>query len=921
MPSTSRNAKQRIACLAGLMPICFYVALAIVCGLHRRWISVAFSIASAFTFSVLAALNVAAIIAVVVAPPRTKFAKRPNEAPCLTHLSSSAASAKSRTDLSAIDGNWNPTNAQRSEEDAILSSITESTMTNSTATVVGASSRLMDGSVRASVNPLLSVRHAARTVCAARQQSSQTPAEVDVAELEETYILSPPFAIANMCKKGAFPAICASPTSGPSGSKSSPAEQIVVERDTSKFYREKGRSLKEHTQRTSLLSTPLPDPACTPTDTRQVSLPPTVLFICLADPSRPTRTTFKILVLLYVTVTLSVVTLAGSVVLEYDTHCLFLACPALGVPWLWTHLVPLKKALDSTPAMSQSFYARMVRFLTHRLAMLSIWIASLGVFAAALTLEFVRWTPYSIGGEATPDAIRVVSYLAPIQMVVIMGVSFANLMEMRGASVHDNEGVLMVADQVPAAADFSGRLPAQRVSLVVAPGHKPPDQCDQPSSFAGSDRAVGPSSAPSGDAVPLAAAGAGEQCKMLPACFQQILSDDTCSTLSSIVRSSTGSSIFVPRVRSASSEALSVNRNHVQDSRSVGNGSAGHPGNSQLSAIMTSVPQLKTVTMLYVAYRDIFGEDNAVTSAPIASDEKRGIAANRKKQQTVSANFEALMEALEDARERGNADANAYMLTAYEDAICLVWGLIPFSSEPVLLAIEKARQIMEAFRSRPRPPPSFGSAQQELVAAVVSAPHSLVGLIGSGSNRGIHFFNASQHVLGAQILRRGLAMYRRLPSLQASHDEQEKLFHCILLDGRSWTSTASHVLARPCCLHCYKEPGASVKQPNQSLLPRDSSTKPASRQFFVIYDFLEVVQAKEEEWHLVVQRQEHLGLKYCFLSEAVQLLHQGNVNGARQVLEGAVHSTSSPDDADNITLALMMLEDLNRAEDEVPSAM
>ncbi|KAG5494200.1 hypothetical protein GH5_02191 [Leishmania sp. Ghana 2012 LV757] len=924
MSSTSRNVRQLIAWFVSLLPICFYVALAIVCGLHRRWISVAFSVASAFAFSVSEVLNRIAIIsAMVVARHRPNAAQPLNGMPRKTRQGAASPCVDLHTGLSTTDGSGNLMTAQRSEEVGVVSSMaeSESTMANANAFAVGSSSsRQVETCFRASTNPLHLARHAARAVCAARQESSQSPVEFLAMDLEETCILSPPFSLVDVCKKNAVSGICASSTMGQCSCKSYPTERLAVEGNGSSFDGQMAISQKDHAQRAPLFSPRLPDPKRSPTDAQPAFSPVTILHLRFADSSTSLCTALTMLVVsLYVTITLSMLTLAGSFVLEYDTHCLFLACPALGVPWLWTHLVLVKDALHNTPEVLRSFHGRLVRVLTHWLFMLAIWVVSLGVFVAAFTLEIVRWAPYSIGGEATPGAIRAVSYLAPVQMMVFIGVIFNNLMEMRGISIEEDEGSVVVTNKVVAAADFRGCLLAQQVPSALAPPHVVPDRRDQPLSVAGEEGrfACAPATHGAG-AVPATPVSPSAQFRILSANFMPTLSDDTCSTLSSIVRSSTGSSIFIPRILSSSCEMLPVNMSRRHDSHSSSNGGSGHPSSSQPTAIMTSVPQLKTVTILYVAYRDIYEDEDAMTSAFTASDERGGIVANREKQQTVSANFESMMEALEDAREKGSADANAYVLTAYEDAICLVWGLIPFSSEPVLLAIEKARQIMDAFKSRPRPPTRFSSAQQELVAAVVSAPHSLVGLIGSGSYRGIHFFNARQHALGAQILRRGLAMYHRLPSQQASLGEQENPFHCILLDGRSWNSTASHILARPCGLHCSKELGANAKRESRCRIPLDVSSKSTVRQFSVMYSFLEVVHAKEEEWHLLVQRQEHLGSKFHFLSEAVQQLHQGNLNDARQVLKDAVQSTSSTGDADNIALAHMLLEDLDRAEDGVP---
>ncbi|CBZ37163.1 hypothetical protein, unknown function [Leishmania donovani] len=909
----AEDVKHIVAWFLGIPPVIFYVALMVVCRLHQRWIAFTFSAVSALALFVWFVLNCVSIIsAILFARSSINAAKRTMENNDGAQRGPDAGRENSQTHRFPINADGSP-NTQQSEDEGVLSSILDSSKANVNAFESSSSTpSIQESSSRTSVNPLHPPWQASPAVTVGPQGSAPPRGELVVAPLRETGMLSPPSFLEHLYTKDAAPAISACPPKKPSNMQSYPTQCLNTDRDFSGSGEQEKCTPKDHAL---LLAGRLPTSMHTPTGVRRASAPSTIVSVRVANPSKPLRAALMMpLVSLYMTIIIAILALTGSIMCEYDTHCLLLASPVLGVPWLWANLLLIKKAFYNTPHMRHSFHCRLVSVLTHWFFMLIVYVASAGVFGVACALEDMYWTPYSIDGEATPRGIRVVSYFAPILIMLSIGVFLNNLKAMLGITWEVCESE-MVVDEVPMATDYH-ECPRDHVAMrVLTPEVMSHDGAGRPSPSAGIGSVSGGSSARTVGNVSAAEVHARLQSHMMPPNFPQTLPEETCSTLSSIVRSLAGGSLFIPQINAASSAKLSVSKSLLRGSPSSTNGSSDHYSSSQPAAFMTSVPQLKTVTMLYVVYRDIYDDDeDAVSSVFKASNQRGGMAATRNKQQTVSVNFEAVMEALEDAKGQDSADANSYVLTAYEDAICLVWGLIPFSSEPVLLAIEKARKIMQAFESRPKPPTSFSNARQELVAAVVSAPHSLVGLVGSGSCRGIHFFNPRQHELGAQMLRRGLAMHRRLPSLQASLDEPENPFHCILLDGRSWNSTASQILARPCGISGSDRPKAVAKQPKQRGLPVNVSSKSTKMKFIIIYNFMEVLQTMEEEWHLVVQRQEHLGSKFSFLSEAVQLLHQGDQSGAQQVLKGAVQSMTASSDADNITLAQMLLEDLDSAE-------
>ncbi|CAG9580572.1 hypothetical protein LMJF_33_0210 [Leishmania major strain Friedlin] len=913
MSLTAEDVKQIIAWFIGIPPAIFYVALAVVCRLHHRWIAFAFSAASALTLCVWFAMNCLSIVsAILLARSNICAAKRNMENIDDEQKSPDPGRENPQTHCVPINTDGGPMVAQQSEDEGVLSSILDSSKANVNAFEGSTTSSIQGSSSRASANPFHSPCQASPAVNVGPQGSAPPRGELVVAPLRETGMLSSPSLLKHPYTKDAAPAISACPPMKPGNLQLYPTQCLNADTDFSGSGEQEKCTPKDHALP---LAGRMPISMHTPTDARHTPTPLTIVSARVAKPSKPLRIALMMpLVSLYMTIIITILTLIGSFMCEYDTHCLFLASPVLGVPWLWANLLLIKKAFYNTPHMWRSFHCRLVSVLTRWFVFLIVYAASVGVFAAACALEVMYWTPYSIDGEATPLGIRVMGYFAPTLIMLSIGVFLNNLKAMLGIKweTHESE---MVANEAPAATDYH-ECPQENMALrVLTPEIVPHDGVGRPSPSVGIGSVSGSSSVRTAGNVSAAEVHARLQSQMMPPNFPQTLPEETCSTLSSIVRSLAGGSLFIPHINAPSSAKLSVSMSLLRGTHSNANGSPDHYSSPQPVTFMTSVPQLKTVTMLYVAYRDIYDEEEDAVLSVNASDQRGGMAATRNKQQTVSVNFEAVMEALEDAKGQDSADANSYVLTAYEDAICVVWGLIPFSSEPVLLAIEKARKIMKAFESRPKPPTSFSNARQELVAAVVSAPHSLVGLVGSGSCRGIHFFNPRQHELGAKMLRRGLAMHRRLPSLQAPLDEPQNPFHCILLDGRSWNSTTSQILARPCGISGGDQAKTAAKQPKQRGLPVNASSKSTKNQFVIIYNFMEVLQTIEEEWHLVVQRQEHLGSKFSFLSEAVQLLHQGDQSGAQQVLKGAVQSMTASSDADNITLAQMLLEDLDSTEE------
>ncbi|CAD2217847.1 hypothetical protein, conserved [Angomonas deanei] len=537
--------------------------------------------------------------------------------------------------------------------------------------------------------------------------------------------------------------------------------------------------------------------------------------------------------MLYVILLWSLSIWGGSVAAGWDTHSLFASVPSLIVPWVWSSLTNLRYFFNRESGVSR-FHLNLLRVLLHCATFCIVCVLSLGAFVACVVLELVYKKPYEVDEEPIPLYLKGVTLISPVILFSYLAVSAAGL-----SAYHYKRIVAQLTwrDAV-IAGDNSPSSRSRRSSrkTSVYPGMGSPHEDDR--------------------------------------LINVDLDDDS---LSSIVRSSFSTiGAFSPRLGNKHGRGVSP-------SASIQFSNANTP-HAKPHGPIGSAPQLKTVTMLYVAFRDV--SDGEVTSRP--EQNARSI------QQQTATTIESLIEALEDTSNTGGPDSNAYILTAHEDAICLVWGLVPFSSDPVCLAVEKARRIFAAFYNRPKPP---SSGQHELVAAVVYAPQSLIGLIGTGSFRSIHFYNPSQHLCGSHLLDRGFTLHQCLPSTSTSEENE---FHGIMLDSRAAHSSANNILCRPCGV--LKE-GESANARKRNPMQRALMTK-----YTCMYDFRSMLNAKEEEWHLVVQRQEELGNKFCFLTEASQQLMQNNAAAAQSVLKTTLEGAKTVDD--NIKIAELMLEDI-----------
>ncbi|KPA76846.1 hypothetical protein ABB37_07645 [Leptomonas pyrrhocoris] len=909
----------------GLFPLCYYVALTVVCGLHQRWISFGFALATAALLAVWLILNGAAIISAwtlnhrrhTAAHPRTTTqlphddvagTRRPHGAALHTPsppavrqctATTKAAARPTNDEVDRLTG----FNESRAFDDVAsevdLTSIQESTATVAHTNVDSVSYESTTAAT--GENPLVTKTEGmlGNRRVVVRAHGPTMAGDRACSEVEDTILLSPP--ASGRSPAGALPRATA--PSPPHGSAPRAAQVVVQKRVGSDSL---SAASDPHKTGVAEMGNDSPGgPARAPRVAGYTG--PTSR--ASASSSKVACVAFMMpVVSIYVTIALTLLILVASIFFEYDTHCLMLAFPALSVPCLWSTLLPLVRLYDACPKAAQNCHMRVLRFMTCWSSLAVVWLVGLAVYVAAVALEVVTWIPYMPENKPTPRAIRVVSYLSPIPtfIIVTLFAMCAALQARKSAHRSSHQqgtcdyrwGATVLTDRAAVAprvpSESNGGGGPQRGAYGGFTGTPNSPQMQSPTDPRGTEQGM----------MRLAAHSPT---------ITRDGSEDTASTLSSIVRSSM-SSIFIPPSGLTSPSALSHSKNHIRVS-CTGSTNSGGAHNVPQAAHINSLPQLKTVTSLYLAYRNIYDDTNIIHELFNRSSMQGGMAVSRNIQQTIATNYEAMMEAIEDAREQGSGDANAYILTAYEDILCLVWGLMPFSSEPVLVAVEKARRIMEAFQSRPKPPPASPDEQQELVAAVVSAPHSLVGFLGRGNNRAIHFFDSRHHQGPAQLLQRGLAMFRRLPSMQGSTGGSEHPFRGILMNARARNNTASHILARPCGIKSLPPSSTTgavavtggTRRPPMGIQP----SAPVER-YPIMYEFLDLVPAQEEEWHLVVQRQERLGAKFGFLTDATQLLQQGDTKGAREVLRRAVEDTDASHDPNNVALAQIMLEDLDR---------
>lgn len=937
MAVSTLDAVSFFVLFGNLVPFFFYLATSIVCGLKGKWISVAFSAALCLVLFIWIFLSVVAMISTLVLSKRRAAATKKVIAVPLPPISSAAATSTHNVpmnlELLRVGSTSTPAPGSVTDDPpvfeeanpaTVLSSISEATVVDLRQTTSGSFVSLRSDRRQGkgeTINPLVtsytsrpqtkeSPRRSPRGSSLQMVTSTNTkPGSRQLGSDDAAGVVAGASGAAGAGEEDvATSAVLITPNADPDGSedlKGYSADKLGSDSPVNL----QSSKLQQHFSQNAIFmhadiygGNELTKAPHTPkvvsasrhrlTSSNRLSVASTKIAISIPNPSLSMSAAFMMpVVSIYATIALVVLQLAGSFMIEYDTHSLFFCLPALASPCHLAMLDPLVEYFSRTSASHSSFHAKLLHCMLHKVTLFLVGSAAVAIYVVALALQTTKWSPYDGTETVVPVPIRVVGYTSPLVLFSLLCSVVLRTLVVRRSSpttrAHKGSGPIYQYSVGRAAAE-AARSTQQR------------------------SRSISPRSCSASNLIPSSSFRATQK-PHASLSTTPLLSDDSASTLSSIVRSSVMSSVFIPPNSLASPTRLSVSKSLLRGSQSSSTSMA-QP--VMQAAHLTSVPQLKTVTILYIAYRNIYDGADDMVSPAVRFDAKGSLSESRDRQQIIATNFEALVEALEDTNDGASSDANAFILTAYAEALCLVWGLMPFSSDPVLLAIEKAQRVMAAFRSRPVPSSSFSNGQQELVAAVVSAPHSLVGLVGTELYRGVHFFNPHQHDTGSLLLQRGLQMYRRLPSVQSADANSGVPFQCILLDGGSWRSAASHILARPCGLAA--EP--SAKSPQQMTVKSPpvgmTAKKKPVKQFVFMYNFIELVQAKEEEWHLVVQRQERLGERFGFLTEAAQLIQQGDTGSAHEVLEAAVKTSNTSNDVDSIALAQMLLEDLDQLENK-----
>lgn len=740
---------------------------------------------------------------------------------------------------------------------------------------------------------------------------------------------------------------------------------------------------------------------------------------------------------------------AASFVIAYYTNVLMTVLPVFCCPVLWQSLSSIATVLDGARARkakralretgdasdlamlpltpragaspSSCSCLRVARALTHWAVLAAVCIISLLLYVAAMTLPLVREDELRyeehknfmehLSGTATgprrvSKAVLAVSYLIPIPMAIFLFVAILGEFVLRRGAGGPTHNHLVCGGATTEGTRAKSRSPKK--SAPTPFGHS-------------SDSQEGVEE----DDVTHISAQWRDLRESLAAFPNRGVTDSCSSTdsaLSSIIRSSATlvQSHWIQSLNQSFATQKS-DQSWMSSMRPVRQQSASAVGSQNLHV----APQLKTVTMLHISFRDIFGsddEDGAADGALQGGGKGRagglataaagagpsGHTAARNRQQIMAAKFDALMQAVEDARGTGGggaayglsagkdrrsraakpiarrgkpidealrADSDAYVLTAFNDAVVLVWGLLPFSSDPVTLAVCKAQQIFACFRKNPKPYIFYqngrGGRKSDLSAAVVYAPHSLVGMVGnagadatSPNFRSVHFFNPDQHAIGAALLERGFQLHREFHEqfgLSAGATDagrpggQQKgsrvtdsslsavsfstrdfvagagsaYYQGILLDSRAVHAAASHVLARPCGVVAEETVAHHAGRSFfPSRLPAHAAgtvaTAPGAdaakkKKFTVMYDFVSFINEKEEEWHLVVQRNEKLSYHFRFLVDATQNLQQNNVGGAVSTLVTGIQedrrkNADAEQEDESIIVAKMFLEDINYIE-------
>ncbi|ORC90462.1 uncharacterized protein TM35_000082600 [Trypanosoma theileri] len=321
--------------------------------------------------------------------------------------------------------------------------------------------------------------------------------------------------------------------------------------------------------------------------------------------------------------------------------------------------------------------------------------------------------------------------------------------------------------------------------------------------------------------------------------------------------------------------SASATRNCNRSGRSIVFTSSGTAAGSHVSSVHHAVPvgfqpQVKSVTLLYVAYRDPRRVSTSVDG------ERREFINNKNPkelQEMESANFQALLNAAKEME----AHHGPFILTAHRDALCFVCGVQPFSADPILWAVDTANDFFKVFV-----PPTKSENNYSLVAAVLYAPHALISIVGTSEMCTVHFLG-NEHYVGEQLLSRGFL----LRSLEKQRRSGKPFSTSgLLLDYRAAHLAASRILCRPVGI----VPNVSSTWTTGSITGANSPSKTMLENYTVIYDFVLRINEKHEEWHLAAETREQRSAGFLPAVEAAQAFFQGNLNAAKRALGNPTNS-------------------------------
>ncbi|KEG14720.1 hypothetical protein DQ04_00331130 [Trypanosoma grayi] len=592
--------------------------------------------------------------------------------------------------------------------------------------------------------------------------------------------------------------------------------------------------LQEHQQqqRITLTSNSLMDPAIT-----AINLTPSTRAPLPIRGGLPVELQFVVLVLLALVMLLL---LAGSFWISYNTGEVMAAIPVFAAPLLYLHVVEF--ACTVSVRKENSAMGKILRLLVHPAVLPLIALVSLGLYIAVVVILMEKDLTLLYGYDISANfvtAFTVVCMLSPVPV-------FVTCFSTRSLASFEVENKRLPIPSLP-----SPPIPPEGAANAERVDHQNPFQF----------QAV------------VSGSMANPETEVEESELSSIMLSRYASVLPSRVGSRSGRSVVFASPSSGDVRPPSIQSGPAAPCIRVG-----------------YRPQVKSMTLLYVAFRDT----RVVGSAADASEvrERNRKIAPKELQEKMASDFHALV----DAAKEIEVSYGPFVLTAHQDALCFVWGVQPLSADPVIWAIDAAQDFFTAFI-----PPSGSDPNYALVAAVLHSPHTLATIVGTNDMSSVHFLS-NEHSVGEQLLNRGFLLrnYER-----RKWSGKKFVTSGLMLDRRAAHLAAAQILTRPVGI----VPLVSTPASAEAALSASSSSTPSPKNeledFTVMYDFVAHLGDKQEEWHLAAHTREKLSENFLPAVEATQAFFQGNLSAAKTALE---KSEPGEDDA----LQQLMLSDVKR---------